>query len=69
MVHLIVLIFAGGTGVLERRNGIALVEEMYHFDGGNPSFDRRKWCIWVEEIVYLRKKTLFETVMCCLSMP
>jgi hypothetical protein len=35
---LIVLIFAGGTGVLERRNGIALVEEMYHFDGGNPSF-------------------------------
>ena len=42
---LIVLIFAGGTGVLERRTGIASVEEMHRFDGGNPSFDWGKWCI------------------------
>jgi len=57
-----VLIFAGGTGVLERRHGIALVEEMYHFDRGNPLFGWRKWCIWVEEIVCLRNKTLLEPV-------
>jgi hypothetical protein len=66
---LIVLIFAGGTGVLEVRKGIAFAGEMSHFGGGNISFDGRKWCIWVGEIVDLRKKILFRSVMGCRLVP
>jgi hypothetical protein len=62
MGFLIVLIFAGGTGVLEWGNGTTLAWEMAHFDGGNPLLDRGKWCIWEGEMGYLRNKTLLETV-------
>ncbi len=57
MMVLIVLIFAGGHGVLERGNGRAWVREMHHFSGGNPLLEWGKWCILVGEIVDLRKKT------------
>jgi hypothetical protein len=69
MMLLIVLIFAGGTGVLEVRKGTAFAGEMSHFGGGNISFDGRKWCIWVGEIVDLRKKILFRSVMGCRLVP
>jgi hypothetical protein len=45
MMLLIVLIFAGGRGVLEKRKGTAFVGEMAHFGRGNPSFDWGKWWI------------------------
>jgi hypothetical protein len=45
MMILIVLIFAGGRGVLEKRKGTAFVGEMAHFGRGNPSFDWGKWWI------------------------
>jgi hypothetical protein len=69
MMLLKVLISAGGHGVLERRNDSVWVREMYHFGGGNPSFDRGAWCTWAEEIVDLRKKTRLKTEMCCHLMP
>jgi hypothetical protein len=65
MVLSMVLISAGGHGVLAKRNDSVWVQEMYHFGGGNPSFDYGKWCIWAEENVDLRKKTRLETEMCC----
>jgi hypothetical protein len=51
MMILIVLIFAGGTGVLEVRKGTAFAGEMTHFWRGNPSFNRGKWCVLVGEIM------------------
>ena len=69
MMLLIVLIFAGGTGVLEKGKGTAFAGEMVHFGRGNPSFDWGKWCILEGEIVYLRKKILFRSVMGCRLVP
>jgi len=69
MMLFFVLIFAGGTGVLEGGNGIALVGAMAHFGSGNLSFDWGKWCIWVGEIVCLRKKMLFKPMKCCHLVP
>jgi hypothetical protein len=62
MMFLIVLFLAGGTGALECRNGTTLAGEMAHFDGGNPSLGRGKWCICEGEMGCLRNKTLLETV-------
>jgi hypothetical protein len=56
MMLLDVFISAGGHVVLELRNGSVWGREMYHFGGGQAALDRRKWCIWMEEIVYLSKR-------------
>jgi hypothetical protein len=69
MTLLIVLISAGGHGVLERGNGSTWVREMYRFDGGNHPFDWGKWCVQVGEIVDLRTMKLYKTEMCCHLMP
>jgi hypothetical protein len=51
-----VLISAAGAVVFERSNDSIWVREIYHFGGGNPSFDRGKWCIYVRENVVFKKK-------------
>jgi hypothetical protein len=63
MMILSVLIFAGGTGVLEVRKGAVFAGEMAHFWRGNSSFVRGKWCVLVGEIMDLRKKILFRSDM------
>jgi len=69
MVLLIVLSCAGGHGVFEEGEGSARVGEGGRFCMGNPSSRWGEWCVWAGEIVGLRKKTLFETEMCCHLMP
>ena len=51
MVLLIVVIFAGGQGVLELGNGITWAWDMYHFGSGNHPLDRGKWCTWDGEMM------------------
>jgi hypothetical protein len=42
MVLLMVLTSAAGAVVFERSNDSVRVQEIYHFSGGNPSFDGGK---------------------------
>jgi hypothetical protein len=51
MMLLDVLISAGDMVYLRGGNGRVWVWEMFHFGGGNFSFERGKWCIWAWEIV------------------
>jgi len=63
MVFFIQLIFAGGTGVLEKRKGSAFVGDMTYYGGGNYSFNWGKWSIWVREIGHLSKKIQGRSIM------